>query len=149
MNLTSEQTIAVKEWLAQNASVSDVQKKLSEQFGLSLTYMDVRFLIDDIDAQLQDEPVAEEAKPEQSQAAQTPASEGESPMQEGGVQVSLSPIQRPGFMASGDVVFSDGEKTQWFLDQMGRLSLGATSEGYTPSQSDIAEFQKKLQELFR
>ncbi len=147
MNLTTEQTQAVKNWLAQNASVSDVQKNLSEQFGLSLTYMDVRFLIDDIDAQLQDEPVVEEAK--QAEApAQEPQSENVAPVQEG-VQVSLSPIQRPGFMASGDVVFSDGEKTQWFLDQMGRLSLGATSEGYTPSQSDIADFQKKLQELFR
>lgn len=147
MNLTTEQTQAVKNWLAQNASVSDVQKNLSEQFGLSLTYMDVRFLIDDIDAQLQDEPVVEEAK--QAEApTQEPQSENVAPVQEG-VQVSLSPIQRPGFMASGDVVFSDGEKTQWFLDQMGRLSLGATSEGYTPSQSDIADFQKKLQELFR
>ena len=147
MNLTTEQTQAVKNWLAQNASVSDVQKNLSEQFGLSLTYMDVRFLIDDIDAQLQDEPVVEEAK--QTEApTQEPQSENVAPVQEG-VQVSLSPIQRPGFMASGDVVFSDGEKTQWFLDQMGRLSLGATSEGYTPSQSDIADFQKKLQELFR
>ena len=147
MNLTTEQTQAVKNWLAQNASVSDVQKNLSEQFGLSLTYMDVRFLIDDIDAQLQDEPVVEEAK--QAEApTQEPQSENVAPVQEG-VQVSLSPIQRPGFMASGDVVFSDGEKTQWFLDQMGRLSLSATSEGYTPSQSDIADFQKKLQELFR
>ena len=147
MNLTTEQTQAVKNWLAQNASVSDVQKNLSEQFGLCLTYMDVRFLFDDIDAQLQDEPVVEEAK--QTEApTQEPQSENVAPVQEG-VQVSLSPIQRPGFMASGDVVFSDGEKTQWFLDQMGRLSLGATSEGYTPSQSDIADFQKKLQELFR
>ena len=54
MNLTQEQIIAVGEWVSQNASISDVQKKLSDTFGINMTYMDVRFLIDDIGAQLQD-----------------------------------------------------------------------------------------------
>ena len=56
MNLTQEQIQTIATWVAENASISDVQKKLAEVFGISMTYMDVRFLIDDIGAQLQDKP---------------------------------------------------------------------------------------------
>ena len=67
----------------------------------------------------------------------------------GSVSVSMSRIQRPGAVASGDVVFSDGEKAEWIVDQLGRLSLVAKTEGYKPSQEDIAEFQMQLQAMFR
>lgn len=52
MTLSSEQKQAVAEWIAAGDSLSVVQKKLSEQFSLSLTYMDVRFLVDDLGLEL-------------------------------------------------------------------------------------------------
>ncbi len=54
MNLTPEQKAAVASWVAAGDNLSAVQKKLSEQFKLSLTYRDVRFLVDDLDLALKD-----------------------------------------------------------------------------------------------
>ncbi|OAM87360.1 hypothetical protein OH491_00010 [Termitidicoccus mucosus] len=54
MSLTPEQKNAVASWVAAGDSLSDVQKKLSEQFKISMTYMDVRFLVDDLDLALKD-----------------------------------------------------------------------------------------------
>src|SRR5258708_22546363 len=54
MNLTPEQKAAVSSWVASGDNLSVVQKKLSEQFKLSLTYRDVRFLVDDLELTLKD-----------------------------------------------------------------------------------------------
>lgn len=52
MTLSPEQKKAVAAWVAAGDNLSTVQKKLSEQFKLSLTYMDVRFLVDDLGLEL-------------------------------------------------------------------------------------------------
>lgn len=52
MTLTPEQKQAVSSWVAAGDNLSTVQKKLAEQFKLSLTYMDVRFLVDDLGLEL-------------------------------------------------------------------------------------------------
>lgn len=52
MTLSPEQKQAVANWVAAGDSLSTLQKKLSEQFKLSLTYMDVRFLVDDLGLEL-------------------------------------------------------------------------------------------------
>ncbi len=54
MSLTPEQKAAVSAWVAAGDNLSAVQKKLSEQFKLSLTYRDVRFLVDDLNLELKD-----------------------------------------------------------------------------------------------
>jgi hypothetical protein len=54
MQLTPEQKSAVASWVAAGDNLSAVQKKLSEQFKLSLTYRDVRFLVDDLELTLKD-----------------------------------------------------------------------------------------------
>ena len=54
MSLTPEQKKAVASWVAAGDNLSAVQKKLSEQFQVSLTYRDVRFLVDDLDLELKD-----------------------------------------------------------------------------------------------
>lgn len=54
MNLTPEQKAAVASWVAAGDNLSTVQKKLGEQFKLSLTYRDVRFLVDDLELALKD-----------------------------------------------------------------------------------------------
>lgn len=54
MNLTPEQKQAVASWVAAGDNLSAVQKKLSEEFKISMTYRDVRFLVDDLNLELKD-----------------------------------------------------------------------------------------------
>jgi hypothetical protein len=54
MNLTPEQKQIVASWVAAGDNLSAVQKKLGEQFKISLTYRDVRFLVDDLNLELKD-----------------------------------------------------------------------------------------------
>lgn len=52
MTLTPEQKQTVATWVAAGDNLSVVQKKLVEQFQVSMTYMDVRFLVDDLGLEL-------------------------------------------------------------------------------------------------
>jgi hypothetical protein len=54
MPLTPEQKATVSTWIAAGDNLSAVQKKLREQFQISMTYMDVRFLVDDLNLTLKD-----------------------------------------------------------------------------------------------
>lgn len=54
MSLTPEQKKAVAAWVAAGDNLSAVQRKLSEQFQVAMTYRDVRFLVDDLDLELKD-----------------------------------------------------------------------------------------------
>ena len=54
MSLTPEQKKSVAARVAAGDNLSAVQKKLQEQFKLSLTYRDVRFLVDDLNLELKD-----------------------------------------------------------------------------------------------
>jgi hypothetical protein len=54
MTLTPEQQQAVSAWVAGGDNLSAIQKKLSEQFQVSMTYRDVRFLVDDLNLALKD-----------------------------------------------------------------------------------------------
>jgi hypothetical protein len=52
MTLTPEQKQTLTSWVAAGDNLSTIQKKLTEKFQLSLTYMDVRFLVDDLGLEL-------------------------------------------------------------------------------------------------
>ncbi len=54
MTLKPEQKQAVTSWVAAGDNLSAVQKKLADQFQISLTYRDVRFLVDDLNLELKD-----------------------------------------------------------------------------------------------
>jgi hypothetical protein len=54
MNLTPEQKQAVSSWVAAGDNLSVIQNKLTAQFKISLTYRDVRFLVDDLNLELKD-----------------------------------------------------------------------------------------------
>lgn len=72
MSLTPEQKQAVASWVAAGDNLSTVQSKLREQFQLSLTYRDVRFLVDDLDLSLKDAAPKVDAS-DLSKAAPAPA----------------------------------------------------------------------------
>jgi len=153
MNLTDEQKQTVRQWLEEGLSVADVQTKLSEELQISMTYMEVRFLLDDLKLEPQDEEEEqpeEEAPPAPPEGAEDdptedpPAEEAEL-VSDGNVSVTVDEIVRPGCLASGKATFTDGKQATWYFDQFGRLGLIPEEEGYQPPQKDVAEFQKKLQ----
>jgi len=74
MTLTPEQKNTVSEWVAAGDNLSAIQKKLLEQFKVSMTYMDVRFLVDDLNLALKDPaPKADASDVTKSAPARPPA----------------------------------------------------------------------------
>ena len=151
MKLDDEQKQKVSGWIEEGLKLSEIQDKLNSEFGFRMTYMEVRFLIDDLGVKLKDKPVEAPAPPP---AAPTPAAgttpTGTAPLEEdglvgGGVSVTVDQVTRPGSLVSGKVKFSDGKSAEWYLDQMGRLGLAPKEQGYKPSQEDLMEFQTELQ----
>ncbi|MDB6079626.1 MAG: hypothetical protein JWO82_3373 [Akkermansiaceae bacterium] len=139
--LTEEQKQALHAWAAEGASIADLQKKLKDEFNISLTYMDARFMVLDLKIELLDTPKEPEKKVEEI-AAPKPEATGE-------VSVTLDTLALPGALISGKVIFSDGETGIWMLDQQGRPGLDPDTPGYRPVQEDIIEFQKQLSDLVR
>ena len=68
MSLSPEQTQAVAAWVAAGDSLAVIQSKLSEQFHISMTYMDVRFLVDDLGLELKSAAPKAEAEADLSKA---------------------------------------------------------------------------------
>jgi hypothetical protein len=148
MNLSDEQRQHVTAWIQAGAKLSEVQSRLQQEFGLKLTYMETRFLVDDLKLTPKDpEPPKVEKPP--GLDSKKPA-EGKKPPAEaarpGGVSVSVDQIARPGAFVSGKVTFSDGQTAEWYLDQSGRLGVIPGQQGYKPSAADVQEFQTVLQE---
>ena len=164
MQLTDEQKQRVAEWVRGGAGLSDVQKRLSEEFKLSLTYMDVRFLVLDLGLTLKDK-AAPKAPPPPVAPPPAPAdglpgddadlppdpfadeAAGDAGAPGGAVRVDLDRIMKPGAIVSGSVTFSDGVSTTWSLDQYGRLALVPPRPGYQPSPADVQSFQMELRRL--
>lgn len=139
---TQEQIAQMREWVKEVRSVSDFQSKLNEAFDMHLTYLETRFLMDDLDLQLASETEVQKEENTSSEAKAKPAPENMG----GSVQVSVDPVTRPGMVFNGSVTFSDGQKASWGLDQLGRISLKPAQQGYRPSQEDVVAFQEGLQQ---
>jgi transposase len=146
MNLSEEDKKSVASWVAEGASLAEVQRRLKEELGVSVTYMDVRFLVDDLKLQLKEQPKQSEAV-ERLAAAKQEGESARSAPPAGGVSVTMDTITKPHALASGTVTFSDGESADWMLDQTGRLGLNPTKPGYRPSQTDVMAFQQELQRV--
>lgn len=219
MELSRQQIEKVKSWVDEGAGIGEVQGRISSEFGVSMTYMEVRFLLDDIDAQIRDRPektsgglsaasdaglsaapsessgssesfasgqadfvspiggdgVAEDGgiaenlaknpagDPSENSADSAARSPGEGGAQNApdgsnlgggdgessasGVRVSMDGSPRPGSLASGSAVFSDGAQVDWVVDMNGQLGFIAPVAGYSPPQEDIPQFQSQLQKL--
>lgn len=147
MNLNEAQKQTVSDWIAAGAKLSEVQSRLATEFALTLTYMEVRFLVDDLKLRLKDPEPVKPANP--PVAAPNPIAATEvaaAPAPAGGqVSVTVDQIARPGALVSGGVTFSDGMTADWYLDQTGRLGLVAKQQGYKPSPTDIQQFQAALE----
>ena len=157
--LDESQKEQVRQWAAEGAGLSEIQRRIKDEFGISMTYMDVRFLMLDLHADVRDKPEPKPAAPAAPPADDLPADgadadapqdgdEGFTPpeMDGGNVKVELDRVVRAGAMASGSVTFSDGVTGSWYVDQMGRLGLTKVSKpGYQPTREDLEAFQMELQ----
>ena len=152
MELTDIQKKAVKQWVGEGCSLSDIQKRLGKEHGLTLTYMDVRFLVIDLGLQVKEQ-AARATGATSLGAPAAPAAAAPDLLAEpslapgpakGGVTVELDRITRPGAVVSGSVTFSDGATARWVLDQSGRLGLEGSRPGYRPSEQDVQAFQEVL-----
>jgi len=168
MELTKEQRVAVAGWAREGAGLSEIQKRLNSEFGIRMTYMDVRFLVLDLGVEIQERKVQSTGgalaigKPGDEPPGTAPAGDDENDVEEdmpmpdaegvqqpgaAAVSVSVDRLMVPGSLVSGSVVFSDGVKATWQVDQYGRLGLATAKAGYRPSQQDLASFQVELRRL--
>ena len=158
MSLTPEQKASVSFWVAAGDNLSAVQKKITEQFKFSMTYRDVRFLVDDLNLELKDPapkvdasdvsktppPVAKAPGPSAQPAgiadaaAESPAdAEAELadddledlPPGASSVTVEVDKVTLiPGALAAGTVTFSDGVTGKWVIDQQYRPGFTEISQ---------------------
>lgn len=151
IQLTAEQQQTVRQWVKEGAQLSEIQKKIAEQFKIPVTFMDVRFLILDLGLKIREK---ESTVPpvDLSKAAPAAARESEEDLDAAAaaaVTVELDRVIKAGAIVSGNVTFSDGVKAAWSLDQFGRLGLSSSKPNYRPSDVDLQTFQQELARLIQ
>lgn len=149
-SLTDEQVATIRSWAEAGDQLPDIQRKLGEELGVKITYLETRFLIEDLGIEL----VVEEPPKEEEPAAEEPAgdqdgSDDEGVASESGVTVTVDSVQRPGAMVSGTANFGGTQKIAWWLDQYGRLGMDADDPEFRPTEEQATAFQKELQGALR
>lgn len=157
MEIDPEHRQAVAAWIEDGLSLAEVQRKLSEELKISMTYMDVRCMVDDLELSLKDPDASGSEKIVAGGGLQHADSSGrlvgaedsfaerdQSPPSSS-VRVEVDQLVKPGVMVSGSAVFSDGERAEWFVDQLGQLGFDPKTKGYRPSPEDLKAFQVQLQ----
>ena len=173
--LTEEQKADVAKWFAAGASLDEIQKRMKTEFGVHMTYLDLRLMVADLPQPVETEPAAPDGPAHNGPAHEVPApprrvASSSGPASDDGTSaapkrydldapdgtppasdltVEVDALTIPGTFASGAVTFSDGTKAKWYLDQLGRLGLDDVPPGYRPSPGDAALFQSRLVEALR
>jgi hypothetical protein len=139
--LSEEQKATIHQWAEDGATMADIQRLINETWEIRITYMDTRFLILDLGITLKQELKEEPKKEEPADATLDENFRS--------VQVDRDAIVIPGMLYSGKVVFSDGARAMWYVDETGRLGLDPDTPDYHPTPEDIAVFQNELKKLLR
>ena len=141
---TTERDQLIGRLLQEGNTLSDVQKVLEEEHDVKLTYMELRLITSELEVNWsafdppEPEPGEEVVEPDVLDAPGA-----------GKTTVTVSKIQRPGAVASGDVTFASGATAEWYFDAMGRLSLNPTGSGERPTEEDVQDFQVELQTVMQ
>ncbi len=162
----------IVEQLSRGASLSEVQNALAAH-GVRMTYMDLRFLADDLKVNWTrlDKPKPAPAPAPEPAEAEVPGDNGEAldeqepaefldatadePTEDGGdgsqTRLTLDPTPAPGSMMSGSVTFASGLKGKWFLDRFGRPGFEPDDENdmRQPTDEDLEQFQTRLQAMMQ
>ena len=140
----------IGEKLNEGFSLGEVQKYLSDECGITMTYLDLRLVAAELDVDW-DKQAGESTRSgvQAADADATAALENEevdkSAAAPGKTTVSISKVVRPGASISGDVTFASGAQAEWFVDPLGRLGLNPAPGSPEPTQEDIQDFQQELQ----
>ena len=150
MDLNDTQRTSLIGWVQDGSSIAEVQNRLREEFSISMTYMDVRFLVDDLDIPVTEpEVVSEEAaESENADSEEIPTEDPE--LVGGALSVDVDPVTPPGALVSGSVCFSDGKRMSWQLSAGGQLGLiPGDDPDYRPLPEDVEAFQTQLQKVLQ
>lgn len=160
-SLSESQVEQIRGWADEGVGLAEIQRRLETEFEVKVTYMEVRFVLDDLGIELKGETPAP-AEESDSTEAETPEDSDENeaepvdavleedspaPGEGGQVTVTISELQRPGAIVSGKVTFANGKSADWWMDQMGRLGMNADDPDFRPGESDMLAFQRELQSV--
>jgi hypothetical protein len=152
-NLTPQQHQLVEQWAAEGANLNQIQDRLRTECETTLTYMETRLLLMELEVKIKDKPreVPPEEKPapppgeatatDDAAAADAPAASD--------LKVSVDEVPAPGAAISGRASFSDGVTVQWFMDEQGRFGMRGPAPGYQPPATDIPAFQAELDNILQ
>jgi len=145
MKLNDAQKQTVAKWIEQGLRVAEVQKRLEAEFGLRLTFLEVKLLIGDLNLVPKDLPEKPPAHPEApAKAAPPPPDKTAQPAK--GVVVTVDGLPQAGTIASGSVTFTDGVTAAWYVDELGQLGVMTPQKDYRPSATDFEQFQNALEQ---
>src|SRR6266581_3431759 len=122
MNLDEGQRKKVTEWIGQGLKLSEIQTRLASELGVQMTYMDVRFLVDDLKLVPKDiEPLKPVPSSLTSPATSEPKGSRQPPQAAspinnlaaapsgagaaGSISLTVDQLARPGALVSGRVTF--------------------------------------------
>ncbi len=166
----------IMEKLNSGMSLSDLQKLLDSEYGMKMTYFELRMIVSELriewDKQekkrrpvIPTQPVSA-PKAAEPEAAQPPVAEDaeedadlgdgeedadeESDDAEDGTVVTIDDAPMPGAVMSGNVKFASGASGKWMMNRMGQLGLAKLDEGSEqPTQDDLMLFQQELQAVLQ
>jgi hypothetical protein len=160
----TERKQVVAQLLKEGRNPSEIQEYLRKEKNDSITYMELRLLLSEMQARLPDAPSKQvtplKASPITAAtvppAPAPPRGKGQpaaAPAQKptagprGKTTVMLDEAPPPGAMVSGRVHFGSGAKAYWVLDETGRIGLDPELGSGRPDQQDMTEFQNELRRL--
>lgn len=148
-SLSDEQIAMIQSWADSGDGLSEIQKKLDSEMNVKVTYLELRFLIDDLGVKLPEiEPEVEDSGEDSGEEEAEPLDDDVETAASGDdAVVSISALQRPGALISGTVSFAGGETAEWWLDQMGQLGMNPKNEDFRPNEKQMMSFQKELQRV--
>ncbi|MBQ7651583.1 MAG: hypothetical protein IJS15_11525 [Victivallales bacterium] len=155
----------IMEKLNSGMSLSDLQKLLDSEYGMKMTYFELRMIVSELriewDKQEKKHKPAIPMQPAPApQASEQKAAEplngfadeelssddDEAEDAEGGTVVTIDDAPMQGAVMSGSVKFASGASGKWMMNRMGQLGLASLDEGSEqPTQDDLMLFQQELQ----
>ncbi len=158
-SLSAEQITQIQAWADEGDGISEIQKKLRDDLEMRVTYLETRFLLEDLKIELKPTQVPE---PEPEPETETGAGETEAQADAGldhdaagegpenvGVKVTLDAVLRPGAIISGKADFGGGNISSWWLDQSGRLGMDPGDPAFRPSEEQLIAFQSELRAVIQ
>src|ERR1043166_7332977 len=164
----AERKQIVAQLLKEGRKLSEIQEYLRKEKNDSITYMELRMLLSEMEAKLPDapsnsftplkaspitattpppgqKPAGPRGKAQPAPPPQKPAAAAAGPR--GRTTVMMDEAPPPGAMLSGRVNFGSGAKALWVLDETGRIGLEPELGTGRPDQQDMQEFQAELRRM--